>query len=84
MTPNRNTHWRRYSRYRRRRRNGRGGLSEVGVVAVSGNSKFLLDDTLPTNERTKRQPSTAAKGPCRLLTTCDFATTVGVTRSSKE
>ena len=50
MTPNRNTHWRRYSR-RRRRRNGRGGLSEVGEVAVSGNSKFLLDDTLPTNER---------------------------------
>ena len=66
MTPNRNTHCRHYSR--RRRRNGRGGLSEVGVVAVGGNSKFLLDDTLPTNERTKRQPSTAAeKGPCRLL-----------------
>ena len=49
MTPNRNTHWRRDSRHRRRY--GRGGLSEVGEVAVSGNSKFLLDDTLPTNER---------------------------------
>ena len=40
---------------RRRRRNGRGGLSEVGVVAVGGNSKFLLDDTLPTNERSGSQ-----------------------------
>ena len=54
MTPNRNTHWRRYSR-RRHHRNGRGGLSEVGVVAVGGNSKFLLDDTLPTNERSGSQ-----------------------------
>ena len=53
MTPNRNTHCRHYSR--RRRRIGRGGLSEVGVVAVGGNSKFLLDDTLPTNERSGSQ-----------------------------
>ena len=82
MTPNRNTHWRRYSR--RRRRNGRGGLSEVGVVAVGGNSKFLLDDTLPTNERTNEAAAKHSSKRSLPTTTCDFATTVGVTRSSKE